>query len=182
MIVLFKLLLLLAEFIYVGLLSFGGGYATIPLIEERIISYHHWIDMGQFVDMITISQMTPGPLTVNISTFVGYTFMNVKGALIATIGSALPGVILTLLMIRLYEKYHSSKLWQTIIKSLRISAAALIAIATVHIFTLVFNISLSSSLFELGFTVLLLLVTLKFDFDPLLVLLISGLFGLFFLS
>ena len=168
------------EFIYVGLLSFGGGYATIPLIENRIIAVHHWISLREFVDMITISQMTPGPLTVNVSTFVGYTFAGPPGSIVATLGSAIPGVLMTLFMIHQYEKHHNSKIWNTILKSLRISAAALIAIATVHIGRLVFNEAISSSLIEIIFTIGLVLIALKKNTDPLVILLISAIFGFVF--
>ena len=115
-VVMLNLIKLLFEFLYVGLLSFGGGYATIPLIENRIISVHEWINLSEFVDMITISQMTPGPLTVNVSTFVGYSFMGVIGSITATLGSAVPGVLLTLFMINQYDKHKDSKIWNTILK------------------------------------------------------------------
>lgn len=177
----FKLVKLFLEFIYVGVLSFGGGYATIPLIENRIISVHHWINLREFVDMITISQMTPGPLTVNVSTFVGYTFAEIPGAIIATLGSAIPGVLMTLFMINQYEKHHDSKLWKTILKSLRISAAALIAIATVHIGRLVFVEALSNSTTRILFTAVLFLISMRKKLDPLLVLFISATFGFLFL-
>lgn len=178
MIELFKLFY---EFIYVGVLSFGGGYATIPLIETRIISTHHWIGFKEFVDMITISQMTPGPLTVNISTFVGYTFKGIPGSVIATLGSAIPGVLLTLFLIKQNDKYTNSKVWQIILKSLRISAAALIAIATVHIVRLVFVDTFSASMIQFIFTAILFMVTVKKKLDPLVVLSISAIFGLVFL-
>ena len=176
-----NLIKLLAEFLYVGLLSFGGGYATIPLIENRIIAVHHWISLNEFVDMITISQMTPGPLTVNVSTFVGYTFKGVLGSVVATLGSAIPGVLMTLFMINQYEKHQNSHLWKTILKSLRISATALIAIATIHIGRLVFVEAISKSMIQIIFTIVLFGFTLRKNIDPLLVLLISAIFGLIFL-
>ena len=176
-----NLIKLFFEFVYVGLLSFGGGYATIPLIENRIISVHHWISIREFVDMITISQMTPGPLTVNVSTFVGYTFAGPLGSIVATLGSAIPGVLMTLFMIHQYDKHHNSKLWHTILKSLRISAAALIAIATVHIGRLVFVESISNSLLQILFTLALFLIAIKKNIDPLIILLISAIFGFIFL-
>lgn len=172
---------LFAEFVYVGILSFGGGYATIPLIENRIIAVHEWINLSEFVDMITISQMTPGPLTVNVSTFVGYTFAGEIGSIVATLGSAIPGVLMTLFMINQYEKHHDSKLWNVILKSLRISAAALIAIATVHIGRLVFVEAISNSMIQIIFTIILFGITVRKNVDPLLVLLISAIFGFVFL-
>lgn len=176
-----NLIKLFFEFLYVGLLSFGGGYATIPLIENRIISLHQWIDLREFVDMITISQMTPGPLTVNVSTFVGFTYAGVIGSVVATLGSALPGVIMTVLMIHQYDKHRDSKLWNIILKSLRISAAALIAIATIHIARLVFVEAISNSIIQIVFTLTLFIIAFKKNVDPLIILLISAIFGLIFL-
>lgn len=172
-----KILRLFGEFLYVGVFSFGGGYATIPLIEGRIISLHHWISLKEFVDMITISQMTPGPLTVNVSTFVGFSYASFTGAFAATLGSALPGVFMTLFMIKQYEKHQDSKIWDTLLKSLRVSAAALIGIATVHIGRLVFASAISSSFIQIAFVLILFLTSTKRNLDPLMVLLISAIFG-----
>ena len=62
---------LLLSFLQIGLFSFGGGYAAMPLIQEQIVDIHGWLDMEQFTDLITISQMTPGPIAINSATFVG---------------------------------------------------------------------------------------------------------------
>ena len=59
------------SFLQIGLFSFGGGYAAMPLIQEQIVNIHGWLDMDQFTDLITISQMTPGPIAINSATFVG---------------------------------------------------------------------------------------------------------------
>ena len=61
---------LLLSFLQIGLFSFGGGYAAMPLIQEQIVDIHGWLDMEQFTDLITISQMTPGPIAINSATFV----------------------------------------------------------------------------------------------------------------
>ena len=77
-------------FFQIGLLSFGGGYAALPLISQQVISTYHWISQNTFTDLITISQMTPGPIAVNSSTFVGQYVAHLPGALIATLGCILP--------------------------------------------------------------------------------------------
>ena len=66
--ILFQLFL---SFLQIGLFSFGGGYAALPLIQSQVIELHHWINMTEFTDLITISQMTPGPIAVNSATFIG---------------------------------------------------------------------------------------------------------------
>ena len=81
-------------FFQIGLFSFGGGYAALPLISQQVISTYHWISQNTFTDLITISQMTPGPIAVNSSTFVGQYVAHLPGALIATFGCILPSCIL----------------------------------------------------------------------------------------
>lgn len=172
---------LLVEFLYVGLFSLGGGYATIPLIQNRIIDVHGWINTKQFIDMITISQMTPGPLTVNIATFVGLNIAGLPGAILATIGSVFTGVALTLFIYASYTKATNKKNWDLFLKSLRISSTALIIIATILIFNLLL---LPNNTFELKsfivFGVILLMSVYK-KLDTMKILGLSAIFGLLWL-
>ena len=64
-------LYLFVSFLQVGMFSFGGGYAAMPLIQEQVVTIHHWLDISEFTDLVTISQMTPGPISINAATFVG---------------------------------------------------------------------------------------------------------------
>ena len=81
---------LLWSFFQIGLFSFGGGYAALPLIQTQVVDLHGWLNMTEFVDIITISQMTPGPIAINASTFVGMRIAGVGGAAVATLGCVLP--------------------------------------------------------------------------------------------
>ncbi len=72
---------LFLSFLQVGLFSFGGGYATLPLIQSQIVDAHRWLDVKEFTDLITLSQMTPGPIAINSATFVGIKVAGVPGAL-----------------------------------------------------------------------------------------------------
>ena len=85
---------LFITFLKIGFLSIGGGYAIIPLIQEQIVENNSWISERMFTDIITISQMTPGPLAVNTSTFVGLQIGGVTGAVAATAGCILCGVMI----------------------------------------------------------------------------------------
>lgn len=77
---------LFLSFLQIGLFSFGGGYAAMPLIQAQIVDAHGWLTMSEFTDLITISQMTPGPIAVNSATFVGINIAGIPGAIVATIG------------------------------------------------------------------------------------------------
>lgn len=80
------LLELFLSFLQIGAFSFGGGYAAMPLIQAQVVTKYHWLSMAEFTDLITISQMTPGPIAVNSATFVGIKIAGIPGALIATPG------------------------------------------------------------------------------------------------
>ena len=80
---------LFLSFLQIGLFSFGGGYAAMPLIQNQVVDTYHWLSMTEFTDLITISQMTPGPIAINSATFVGMKIADIPGAVIATIGCIL---------------------------------------------------------------------------------------------
>lgn len=85
---------LLWSFFQIGLFSIGGGYATMPLIQHQVVELHGWLTMTQFSDIITISQMTPGPIAINSATFVGIQVAGIPGALVATLGCVIPSCII----------------------------------------------------------------------------------------
>lgn len=121
------MLKLFIEFLKIGLVSIGGGYASIPLIQDNIVNTLGWIDSRTFIDVITISQMTPGPLSVNLSTFVGMKVAGIAGALVATLGGISVGVLLSNSLYHLYLKHKDKDIVKTAMKSLRVSSLALIA-------------------------------------------------------
>ena len=77
---------LFISFLQIGMFSFGGGYAAMPLIQGQVVTLHHWLSMEEFTDLITISQMTPGPIAVNSATFVGIKIAGIPGASRGDIG------------------------------------------------------------------------------------------------
>ena len=94
---------LFLAFLRIGALSFGGGYAAMPLIQEEVVTHYHWISMADFTDLVTISQMTPGPIAINAATFIGLQMAGPLGAVAATIGDVLPSCIVVTLIAILYE-------------------------------------------------------------------------------
>ena len=85
-------------FVQVGLFSIGGGYAAMPMIQAKAVEYYHWLTMSEFTDLMTIAEMTPGPITVNSATFVGIRMAGIPGALVATMGCILPSLIIVSLL------------------------------------------------------------------------------------
>ena len=110
---------LFLSFLQIGALSFGGGYAAMPLIQAQIVTEHQWLSMSEFTDLVTIAEMTPGPIAVNSATFVGTKIAGVPGALVATAGCILPACILVTLIAKLYLKYRNIAVLQSVLGSLR---------------------------------------------------------------
>ena len=89
---------LFLSFLKIGLFSFGGGYAALPLIQGQVVTAHGWLSTGEFTDLITISQMTPGPIAINGATFVGIKIAGLPGAFVATLGCITPSCIIVTLL------------------------------------------------------------------------------------
>jgi chromate transporter len=124
------------SFFQIGLLSFGGGMAAMPLIQTQVVSYHKWLSLEEFTDLVTITEMTPGPIAVNASTFVGIRMGGFSGALAATAGCILPSCIIVFFLSKLYFRYGNLSIVQGILSGLRPAIVALIASAGVSIFCL----------------------------------------------
>lgn len=117
------------SFFQVGLFSIGGGYATLPLIQEQVVNTNHWLSMREFTDVITISQMTPGPVAINSATFVGIRIAGIPGALIATFGCIFPSCVIVMIVAYFYYKYRQLTVIQGILSGLRPAVVGLIAAA-----------------------------------------------------
>lgn len=129
---------LFLSFLQIGAFSFGGGYAAMPLIQSQIVNLHHWLDFSEFNDLITISQMTPGPIAINSATFVGVKIAGIPGALVTTIGCILPSCILVTIIAYFYLKYRHLRFLQNILNYLRPAVVALIATAGLTIISSAF--------------------------------------------
>lgn len=126
------------SFLQIGLFSFGGGYAAMPLIQGQVVTQHGWLSMSEFTDLVTISQMTPGPIAINSATFVGIKIAGIPGALAATLGCILPSCIIVTLIAKLYLKYRNMTVLQSVLCSLRPAVVAMIASAGISILVTAF--------------------------------------------
>ena len=124
---------LFVSFFQIGLFSFGGGYAAMPLIRHQVVEIHPWLTATQFSDIVTISQMTPGPIAINSATFVGMQIAGLPGAVAATLGCVAPACFIVTLLAWLYYRYRSLKLMQGVLAGLRPAVVAMIASAGVSL-------------------------------------------------
>ena len=119
------------SFVQVGAFCVGGGYASMPLIQEQVIERHGWLTLQQFIDIFTISQMTPGPIGINAATFVGTKVAGLPGAIAATAGFVFPSIIIVLILAKLFFKYGDIGPIRGILNGLRPAVVALICSAGV---------------------------------------------------
>jgi len=125
---------LLWAFITVGATTFGGGYAAVPVLEREMIKKRGWLTMDEVLDFYTIAQITPGIILINIATFSGYKRKGVLGGIIATIGIALPGVCLMLLISLFIRRFAEFPIVRHAFSGIRLAVCALILDTTVKLF------------------------------------------------
>jgi len=114
-------------FLQIGAFSVGGGYAAMPLIENQICTRHCWLSADEFAHLVTIAEMTPGPIAINAATFVGIRIAGLPGAVTATLGCILPSCLIVSLLAWLYRRYKTLPLMRSVLSALRPVVVALIA-------------------------------------------------------
>ena len=120
------LLRLFITFFKIGLFTFGGGYAMIPLIEREVIEKKRWIEKRDFLDMLVLAQSAPGPIAVNTAVFVGYKTAGVMGAVMATLGTVLPSFIIILLLALFFAEVRENRYVDAAFRAMRPAVVALI--------------------------------------------------------
>lgn len=178
------LLKLFFAFIQVGLFSVGGGYAAIPLIQDQIVNIHGLMTIEEFSDLITVAEMTPGPISINSSTFVGMRLAGVGGVLLCTLGCIIPSFCICLTLAHFYYKYRTVGGVQTVLAALRPAVVSLIASAGLSILMLglfqtdMFSASLENlRLVELGLFAGSLFLLRKYKANAIAIILGSGVVG-----
>lgn len=126
-------LILFLEFLKIGLFTFGGGYAMIPLIKEVVLK-HNWLNEEQFLNMIGVSEVTPGPIAINMATYVGSSQGGFLGSLLCTLGVVLPSFCIMLLISIFLKKYMNNKYVKSALSGIKFIAIALIAASSLTIF------------------------------------------------
>ncbi|WP_075877375.1 chromate transporter [Merdibacter massiliensis] len=180
---------LLWSFFQIGLFSIGGGYAAMPLIQNQVVDLHSWLTMSQFADIMTIAEMTPGPIAINSATFVGIRTAGLLGAIIATIGCVLPSCVIVMTLAYVYYRYRGLSMIQGILSGLRPAVIAMIASACLSLMTLSFYGSRTLPQDFSTINILPLLIFLvgifilrKWKPNPIYVMLGSGVAGIVLLS
>ena len=179
-------LTLFLEFFKVGLFSVGGGLATIPFLSELATKYN-WFDQKTLMDMIAVSQSTPGAIGVNMATFAGFKASGIFGGIIATLGLVTPSVIVIIIVAHFLNKFKESRTVESIFYGLRPAVAALIAAAGYEVFKvsiLAFDkFNITHKIIDIKSTILLIILLFaitKFKKHPIVYIASAAVIGIIF--
>lgn len=159
-------------FFKIGLFSFGGGYAMLPLIRQEVVMNNSWIGAKEFTDLVAISQATPGPIAINGATYVGYRVSGLFGSIFATIGVILPSFIVMIIITKFFLSFKNNDYMKDAFSALRPATIGLIAAAAVLVSTDTF-IDYKSFIIFIG----VFIASYKYEMDPILLTVISGIIG-----
>ena len=116
-------------YLKIGIFGFGGGYAMLSMIEFEIVDHYGWMSIEEFSDMVALSQMTPGPVSINIATFIGYTVGGFWGSMVATAAIVMPSLLLLVFVLRFLFKNKENYIVKTTLSSMKPVIAGLIFVA-----------------------------------------------------
>ena len=167
-----SLLKLFTTFFRIGLFTFGGGYAMIPLLERDVVQRNSWVSPEEFTDLLALAQSAPGVFAVNMAVFVGYRTRGVAGAVSAAFGCALPSVVIILLIALFFRQFRHIAVVNNIFMGLRPVVVALIAVP-------VFNVAKSARIgwATLWIPVLSALLIVFAGVSPIYVIIVAGIAG-----
>jgi chromate transporter len=171
---------LFRTFLMLGMISFGGGYAMIPIVEAEVSRYG-WMTTEQLTNIIAIAGMSPGPIGSNLAVLIGYSTAGLSGALIATLGILLPSLVLVIIVAAFFMKLHENEIVKSIFYGLKPIVTSLIIYAAIR-FAMSNNlISIQLSFETISLFMIFglsLYVLLKHRWNPVFVILVSGLVGI----
>ena len=125
-----KYISLFKTFMKIGIVTFGGGYAMIPIIEQEVVTKHQWMTRDEFVDAIAVTQTCPGALAINMSSLIGYKLAKVPGAIVCTLGASLPSFLIILAIAMFFHQFENNKVVAALFAGIRPAVVALIAVPT----------------------------------------------------
>ena len=177
------------SFFQIGLFSIGGGYAAMPLIQNQVVDTNPWLTMNQFADIMTIAEMTPGPIAINSATFVGIQIAGIPGALISTFGCIFPSCIIVMTLAYFYYRFRGLSTIQGILAGLRPAVVAMIGSAGISLLIMAFygqrtfpaNL-LSADWIAVTIFITCLLILRKWKVNPIYIIIGAGIIGIILYS
>ncbi len=174
------MILLFLTFLKIGLFTIGGGYAMIPLIKEYITRYS-WATNEELLEFIAISESTPGPFAINLSTFIGFKNSEIIGSILCTLAVITPSFFIIILISKFFFKFKESELVQYILNNLKPITLSLIIYSVINISLNLLLTNKSPNLTNILLFITLFLINIKLKLSPVHLILLSGLLGIIFL-
>lgn len=186
---------LVGLFFYIGLITVGGGQVGITVMQQIVVDQFHLLDVEKFFNMVAISESTPGPIGINMATYIGTELYGVSGGFITTLGEVLPSLIIIMLIARFFGKFAEKKGVKAAFSTLRPAVSGVIAVAAARVIMLAlvtvlpsFNAAVIStwqsgiiiSAVNAVFYLCCLAVLFKTKIHPVFIVLAGGIFGVFF--
>lgn len=169
---------LFLTFFKIGAFTFGGGYAMLPFIQQEVIR-HDWLLMEQLIDFVAISESTPGPFAINVSTFVGIQTAGILGALCSTLGVVLPSFIIIIIVAKIYDRFRTSKTVSGAMLGLKGTVVGLIGAAVISTAQSIFQVNSIDLKNVIGVTLFgVFLFALIKKANPIIIIVLSAVVGI----
>ncbi|WP_194191714.1 chromate transporter [Clostridium chrysemydis] len=172
-----KVLKMFISFLKIGAFTFGGGYAMIPIIEKEVVEKNEWVSKDEFMDMLVVAQSLPGAMSVNTSIFIGYKIGGVLGAVMALLGVALPSFLIILLVATVFMQFRSNYYVNLAFKGISAAVPVLVLTGVVSL-----SKGVDKNKRNIIIFVISLIALIIFKVNPIIVIIISAIFGAIFLK
>lgn len=173
-----EILVLFINFFKIGLFTFGGGYAMIPHIKDLCVEKKKWLTDEEMIEMIAVAEATPGPIAVNMATFIGYKRKGILGGIITTLGVILPSFIIIFVISLFFDKFLSLTYVKYAFEGIKCAVAFLICKAGIDLFKKINKNALSISLFVITFLSMIAFDLFSISFSSIFIILLGGILGL----
>lgn len=173
------LLTLFLTFLKIGVTTFGGGYAMIANFQETIVEKKKWLTEDEFMEIITVAESTPGPIAINVATFVGYKKKGFLGSLFATLGVVLPSLVIIFVISLVLDQFMENVYVQYAFNGIKVAVAFLIARAGINLFKKMEKKILPIICFSIVLILVILFEIFSISFSSIFYILIGGIIGIF---
>lgn len=173
-----KLFELFYTFFKLGLFTFGGGYAMIPQIKEQVVEKKGWLTNDEMLEILAISESTPGPIAINMATFIGYRQKKVLGSIFATLGVVLPSLIILFIISLFFEAFLANKYVAYAFLGIKACVAFLITKAGIDMFMKMKKNIVSITIFGFVFITMIILKLFDLSFSSIIFILVGGLINM----
>ncbi len=168
------------EFFKLGLISFGGGMAMVSMLEEELVEKKKWVKKDELVDMIAISESTPGPVAINMATYVGFNMAGVFGSIFATLGVVLPSFIIIFVISLFFEQFLSLTFVQYAFEGIQVAIVFIIFKAGINLLKNINKDPVAITTFILTMLIEIVITIFAFEFSSIYLILAGGIIGIIY--